>query len=160
VRRNRMLGAAYILTVFLAAAAAAPVNAEAASALYTDRLLLDGEGRDAITMVQYSDAMSDCASRLASLRTTSCAFVPHFIVVRHSFFVWRDETGATINRTPRGQYRLRPPGCLESFCTTLNCLIPGYPNMECDDGIQRIWSAPDRLHFEVDGVVFERIRRE
>lgn len=148
------------LAIFLVAVWWVPHGASAAGVLFSGRLSQNHDGPGVVTMVQYSDAMLDCASRLGSRRTLSCDFVPDFLEIRHSFLIWRNEAGDTINRTLQRQYRLRPPGCLSGFCSSMNCVIPAFPDMICDDGIERTWSAPDRQHFEVDGVVFERIRKE
>lgn len=160
MRGNRVLGALCCLTILLSAPASARDGAEASGHLFSDRLSFGRDGKDLLAMVQYSDAMQHCASVLKAGRKSSCRFMPEVNEVRFSFWVWRDETGTTINRTLEGTYRLRPPGCLGGFCVTMECRIPSAPTMICDDGTEHVWSAPDRVHFEIDGVLFERIRKE
>ncbi len=158
--RNRILGALISLAVLFCPSAPAHSSADIPAELLSSQLSVDAEGRDAVAMVQYSDLMQFCAAQFSKGRDNNCLFVRQLYRVRHSFWIWRDESGHTINRTMQGRYRLRRPGCLESFCVSMECWIPASPTLMCDDGTQHVWSAPDRLHFEIDGIVFERVRKD
>ncbi len=160
MKRNRILGALCCLAMLLCLSAPARSSVEIPMELLSSKLSVDAEGRDTVAMVQYSDLMQRCAAQFSRGRDKNCLFVRQVDRLRHSFWIWRDESGHIINRTMQGRYRLRRPGCLKSFCVSMECLIPASPTLLCDDGTQHVWSAPDRLHFEIDGIVFERVRKD
>ncbi|MCI5073812.1 hypothetical protein [Oricola sp.] len=110
--------------------------------------------------VRYGDAMIDCAARMLASREIACDLVPAEKEVQHSFWVWRNEGGAFINRTLDGNYRLREEECLDGFCRWQGCRITAWPTFACDDGSTRTGSVQDRVRLILDEIAYERVRQE
>lgn len=120
--------------------------------------VVPGEMAQPLKAVPYADAMADCAGRILATLVVGCDLVPAELEERHSFWIWRSETGATVNRTRGGDYRIRTPSCLGGFCSWLSCRVTEWPVLSCSDGGKLKAHVPDQSHFNLDGMDYIRVR--
>lgn len=109
--------------------------------------------------VAYADAMVDCAERIHATLVEGCDIVPADLEVRHSFWIWQSDTGATVSRTRNGDYRIRARSCLGGFCSWLSCRVTDWPSLSCSDGGKLKARVPDQMHFNLGGTDYVRIRQ-
>lgn len=142
-----------ILAVILASLPG-PVAAD----LLDDEPVIPGNLERPLNSVPYADAMLDCAERIYATFVVGCDLVPAELELRHSFWIWRSETGATISRTLDGDYRIRTRSCLGGFCSWLSCRVTKWPVLDCSDGDKRKAAVPDSSHFKLGGTEYVRVR--
>lgn len=151
-RRHPMRAACAVLLLTLIAGLSKPVSADllgAAPAVPANPLLA----------VAYADAMVDCSERIRATLVLGCDLVPSELETRHSFWIWRSETGATVSRTRKGDYRVRSGACLGGFCSWLGCRVTEWPALECSDGARVRAKVPDEMRFVLDGTDYVRVRQ-
>lgn len=150
--------AGILCAVFLSIAGAALSNPVFAAGVLDADPVVPGELEQPINAVPYADAMADCAGRILATLVVGCDLIPAELEERHSFWIWRSDAGATVNRTLKGDYRIRSRSCLGGFCSWLSCRVSEWPTLSCDDGGRLKAQVPDQSRFTIDGTDYVRVR--
>ena len=146
----RRLLAAFLLSAIPAAAFAGLRDAEPA---------VLGTLENPVEAVRYANAMADCAGRILATLVVGCDLVPSELEKRHSFWIWRSDTGATVSRTFNGDYRVRSRSCLGGFCSWFSCRVTEWPALTCSDGGKRQARVPGPSQFNIGGTDYVQVRQ-
>lgn len=138
--------------------AIATISGSAFAGLLDDDPVVPGELEQPINAVPYADAMADCAGRILATLVVGCDLVPAELEERHSFWIWRSNAGATVNRTLTGDYRIRSRSCVGGFCSWRSCRVAEWPVLACSDGGKLKAQVPDQSRFNIGGTEYVRVR--
>ncbi|GAB4347911.1 MAG: hypothetical protein Kow0026_01930 [Oricola sp.] len=156
--RTRSRGLRRALSVFLAGLFATGLCGRASAGFLDADPVVPDKMENPLEAVRYADAMADCAGRILETLVIGCDLVPAELEQRHSFWIWRSEAGATVNRTLGGEYRIRTGDCLGGFCRWYSCRVSKWPVLTCSDGGTLKAHVPDQSHFNLGGTDYVRVR--